>query len=562
MKRSYLLLAMVLQLQCLPVATFADTQHIDGIKNQSVEKKTVSHEKMYINGFYYNLYDQTKEAEVAKDDYSQDYVGDITIPSTVNYEGTTYNVTGIGVEAFWGMTKLTSIDIPNSVTSIGDRAFGKCGFTTLILPTSLTSIGTYAFENCNKLQSITIPKSVSYIGASPLIECAALKNIIVDKNNKTYNSGDNCNAIIHTATNELIQGCKNTVIPNTVTKICIEAFRGMTDLTSIDIPNSVTSIGDIAFGGCEKLTTFTIPNSITSIGYAAFAHCEKLQSITIPKSVTSIGQSPLSGCAGIKTIIVDKDNKVYDSRNNCNAIIETETNELIQGCQNTVIPNTVTRIADYAFYGMSGLTSIDIPNSVTNIGYCVFSNCGLTTLTIPNSVTYIGQSLVSGNTNLKSITLSESLKHIPEATFNRCDALESITIPESVESIEWGAFSDCKNLKSITFKSTTPPAADTGYFYLSLFNLFRTLVDNHVTIHVPTGYKEAYKATNNEAWNEVWSTFTIVDDGVNPQNSTGIDNVTTSITQQPTSIFDLSGKRQAKPQKGINIINGKKVIIK
>ena len=441
---------MVLQLQILPVATFADTQNIDGIENLRAEEKVVSHEHVRINGIYYNLYDKTKEAEVTDgvggvqvmysdgNNARTTYVGDITIPSTVKYGGSTYNVTGIAHQA----------------------------------------------------------------------------------------------------------------------------FRFMTGVTSINIPNSVTSIGAIAFGGCEKLTTLTLPNSLTSLDLAAFDNCINLQSITIPKSVTYIGRSPLAGCASLKTIIVDKDNKVYDSRNNCNAIIHTETNELIQGCQNTIIPNTVTRIGMYSFDGMTGLTSIDIPNSVTNIASGAFNNCRFTSLTLPNSIIYIGNAIFGRNPNLKSITLSESLKNIPEGTFDGCIALESVTIPASVESIEWSAFYDCKNLKSITIQSTTPPTADVGYFYYSLYYSFKNLIDNKVAIHVPAGYKDAYKTTNNETWNEIWKKLTIIDDVAIPQNTTGITNVPTSITQHPSPIFDLSGKRLAKPQKGINIINGKKVIIK
>jgi hypothetical protein len=164
------------------------------------------------------------------------------------------------------------------------------------------------------------------------------------------------------------------------------AFLYCKGLTSITIPNSVTSIGGFAFEGCSGLTSITIPNSVTSIGDYAFYVCSGLTSITIPNSVTSIGSYAFSDCSGLTSITVEKGNTKYDSRDNCNAIIETNTNKLIAGCKNTIIPNSVMSIGESAFYGCSGLTSITIPNSVTSIGNWAFSYCsGLTSITFNGS---------------------------------------------------------------------------------------------------------------------------------------------------------------------------------
>ena len=255
---------------------------------------------------------------------------------------------------------------------------------------------------------------------------------------------------------------KKVVIENGVTSIGQSALWNCTSLTSITIPNSVTSIGDRAFYLCESLTSITIPNSVTSIGTLAFYGCSGLTSITIPNSVRSIGNVAFIGCSGLTSITVEKGNTKYDSRDNCNAIIETNTNMLIAGCKITTIPNSVTSIEGDAFHGCSGLTSITIPNSVTSIGMQAFFECSsLTSVTIPNSVTSIG-----------------------DDAFGECSSLTSITIPNSVTSIGERAFDGCSGLTSITFERTTPPQIEYAVF---------DGVNKSIPIYVPANSREAYK---------------------------------------------------------------------
>ena len=249
--------------------------------------------------------------------------GNLTIPSSVTYNGKTYSVTSIEHDAFYGCTGLTSVTIPNSVTSIGDTAFGKCsGLTgTLIIPNSVTSIGTHPFASCTGITEI---------------------NVVAD--NPNYISID---GILYNKSKDTLIGypagiAGSFTIPNSVTSIGECAFYGCTRLTSVTIPNSVKSIGEQAFYYCTNLSSVTIPNYVKSIGEYAFFGCTSLSSITIPNSVTSIDDYAFYGCSGLTSI---------------------------------TIPNSVTIIEHGAFHSCSGLTSITIGSGVTSIGEYAFFGC-------------------------------------------------------------------------------------------------------------------------------------------------------------------------------------------
>ena len=246
---------------------------------------------------------------------------------------------------------------------------------------------------------------------------------------------------------------KNVIINNGVTSIGQCAFYNCRFLTSITIPNSVTSIGGNAFYECNKLSSITIPNSVTTIGNNAFYKCYHLSSITIPNSVISIGDQAFN-YTGLTSIFVESGNMYYDSRNNCNAIIRKSDNTLISGCMNTVIPNGVTSISDYAF-AFCDVTSITIPNSVTNIGSNAFHECQmLTSITIPNSVTNIGSLAFYNCCRLTSITIPNSITSIADYAFAYCSRLTSVTIPNSVTIIGVNAFQGCRRLSSVTIPNS------------------------------------------------------------------------------------------------------------
>ena len=252
--------------------------------------------------------------------------------------------------AFLACKKLSSIHIPDSVTSIGDSAFSDCeNLTSIHIPDSVTSIGRGAFSGCENLTSIHIPDSVTNIGDGAFLDCKSLTSIHIPNSvtsigNSAFYDCENLN-FIH--------------IPDGVTSIGDGAFFKCKKLTSIHIPDGVTSIGDHAFLDCKSLTSIHIPNSVTSIGDYAFLDCKSLTSIHIPNSVTSIGDYASFDCKSLTSIH---------------------------------IPDSVTSIGDGAFFRCYSLTSIHIPDSVTSIGNKAFWDCGLTSIHIPDSVTSIGDS--------------------------------------------------------------------------------------------------------------------------------------------------------------------------
>ena len=337
--------------------------------------------------------------------------------------------TGITTVALTNCSSLQSVSFPPSLKELPYGAFRDCSSLTSVgFTDNITSIGDFAFADCIRLTSIFIPKNVQRIGAAAFGWCN-LDYISVDEENPIYCSPNNCNAVIDVRNDMLVVATNHTLIPD-----------------------NVKIIGNRAFAGCEDLQSITLPSGLTDIYEWAFAECSALREIYIPQNVRNIQSGPFASCESLRKIVVDAANTVYDSREDCNGIIETSSNTLIAGIQATKIPNTVTTIGSYAYYNCRNLTSVNIPLSVT---------------------------------------------HIAKYAFGFNSSLSSITIPKSITSLENQAFyASC--LSSIISEIEEPFAIPLMTF--DPWGNKDTFFQQDVTLYVPAGTKTLYEAT--EGWNK------------------------------------------------------------
>ena len=495
----------------------------------------------------------------AIDDYAFeecDNLSKITLPSQLET---------IGEGAFYNCDKLAEINLPNSLKSIGKFAFEYCSIKRIFSEmTDPCQLGDYAFYNIYRTATLVVPTGAksnyqdtgtewdkfSDIVDGEFKEIANADGILfyyilhpdnktavvtcklpTEKQNMYSYSGDivipetvNSDGVEYTVTSigsyafRYCSGLTSLTIPNSVTSIGIRSIQYCPNLTTLTIPGSVTTIKDFAFNNCEGLTTVTLSEGIQSIGIAVFGGDIRLTSLTIPKSVTSIGDDPLWGCEALTSLEVESGNTKYDSRGGCNAIIETETNTLIQGCNVTVIPSDVKAIGDYSFYYFTGLTGINIPDGLETIGKYAFYECeNLTSVVIPSSVTSIDDAAFWGCTALKEI---HSLIETPFTTGHNVFSDDTYTnatlyVPIGTKSayqakILWYAF---RNIVEEDYVVTYPVWV--GETQVTDANKDNVLGDGTVTYEPGNGTGTLTFASATPAINGMYNAAKIYADGIN-----------------------------------------------
>lgn len=536
-------------------------------------------------------------------------------------------VLSIGDDAFSGTIAMDSVSLPSTLKSIGKNAFDYCRFKSINIPQSVTSIGKYAFEGCPNLTSIDIPQGVKKLEWCTFSGCKSLKTVTLHEGLQRFDYG-----VFHSCENlktinipksltnigeEAFKGCSSLAVINlseSVDTICKNAFYG-SGIKSLYIPKSVKSIGECITGSCSQLVSIkvdpantvydsrnncngiikttenelyvgiqntVIPNTVTSISGYAFRDCKQLKSILIPANISSIKQasnfeSPFYGCDNLVSIKVDANNPIYDSRDNCNAIVSKKSNELVYGWQSTVIPNSVKMIDRSAFSDCLGLKSIIIPEGVTEIGGIAFRQCenlvsvsmpesltswssgvfthchSLTSIHLPSKLKYIAEDAYWNSLGLVNISTPESIERIGANAFKYCDELKSVSLPSKLTIIGKDAFRYCNKLESVVSKTPVPPTISD-----LTFTKYRGVV-----LYVPKGCVEAYRSADNWRYFEHIVEMTGVKGDVNQDGQVDVLDavllvnsiIKTKDVAMPLFFLDVNDDGEANISDVISVVN-------
>ena len=422
------------------------------------------------SGFYYNI-KNSKECYVTnKAENTASYSGNITIPSSVSYNGKTYPVTGIEYKAFSGCNELTSVVIPTSIKYYSSCLFMDCAnLSSVNLPSNLTEIPSSMCFNCPNLRSITIPASVKKICSNAFYKCTSLQSI---------------------------------TLPNGLTTVEYGAFHTCSALKSIVLPASLETLGECAFFYCYALESIQLNEGLKAIEYATFYDCKSLKTITLPSTLTSLNHSTNSdtgnfeGCESLQEFKVASGNTHFSVSN---GVLMDYDKTIVYVCPEGFVgsftcPSSTKQLASFSFNRCKKLTNIKLSQQITTIPANAFSNC----------------------TSLKSISLHEGITAINSNAFYYCKELTDVTIPSTVNTINTKAFAFCSGLKSFTSKATSVPNCNA--------DAFDYLTKDNCVLFVPQNTANSYK--NAFGWNN----FQYITDGTHPVYI-GSVNVTASAYQ-------------------------------
>lgn len=492
------------------------------------------------------------------------------------------SLTHIDNHAFFDCISLKSVNIPDKVVTIKFFAFYNCKeLKEVTIGSSVESIEGEVFNYCDKLERIIVkatnPPVCGKNYAFNTVDKETCRLVVPRESADLYKTafewkdfvnvetlagmgkcGDNLDWVLYDTGELVITGdgamydyvyedkrakwdkelVKTVCIEGAVTNIGDHAFDECSNMTDIKMPNTITKIGSIAFSSCYALTDMSLPNTVTTLGSWAYSHCRSLTKVYIPKSLTDIGNLALIGCENVTSMEVEQGNPVFDSRDNCNAIIRSATNTLVAGCQTTVIPNTVTSIGRSAFYDCANLTNITIPTSVTTIEEAAFYRCRkLREVEIPDMVTTIGEAAFTLCQGLVSVKIPDNVVSLGKEAFEYCHDIKTLVLGSSLADIGDNAFHNCYNLKEITVKATTPPTCGTK-------GVFTGVNKDVCKLIVPSASVDLYKAAFE--WKDFKNTILGTDDlvadgGISVLVSGHTISVLGADTDAEVEVYGISG---------------------
>ena len=410
---------------------------------------------------------------------------------------------------FLGCNELEQIEIPNTVTRIGNHSFRMCpNLEKINIPSSVTSVGEYAFSSCTSLKSIIIPDSVTTIECHAFDNCSLLSEVTLSNNLQSlyYGAFQNCTSLCTIEIPKSLEYANfdtdlyNNIISapfmgsgleqiefETGTKTVVDSlFLGCNKLKKVKIPETVTSIGNHAFSMCKSLSEISISDSVTSIGSDAFSSCTALVKINIPDSVTVIGSNAFNGCTSLSDVSLSKNLQTlnYGAFQDCTSLVEIEIPKSLEyanfdtnvyggivsapfmgsSLKKIKFENGIKSIGDCLFYGCNELFEVEIPDTISSIGYRSFGSCeSLSKISIPDSVSKIGSHAFAGCNSLSSITLSKNIQTLGDYAFYGCTSLLAIKFPSLITEIGNGMCGDCTSLVTVEMGDKITSIGDNAF---------------------------------------------------------------------------------------------------